>query len=571
VRVPVRRAAAFSLLAAALLLSGCDTSKRQTAEVLSASSPGKKILRIAASDEVYQKIVRIAETFAARKGIQVEISQTQGLNIPGLVEKGLTDVGATANRGRDGKALSYVPYAYDGIAFFSAPDALVRSLSLEQIRRIFSGNITNWKEVGGADAEIRIIERPAYSSVRRALAESLFAGRYPKCRSSIVLETSENAYQALKRISSYLAYAPMSRFMVEQFPAVPLTVDGMPPVIANVPSVRYPSKLEYGILFPANPSETVTEFANYLVSVDGMHMLASLGLVPVSGKLSLSACHCRATEGVFNPARTPLLGGTLTIGVVPELGAIEQEKRYAGIGRLVAEELGVTAQLKHLESYGRVVEEFEGGRIDAAFVGSLVYGELHERFGAVPLVRPEKGKVSHYRGVLIARAGSGIQRVSDLRGKVFVYVAGTTAGELFAHSLVGSAALDPRNRYFAAVKAVASHADAVELVVSGKADAAAVKDLVLDRMIATTPAIKGKVRIVGSSPPFPENSLVVSPLLDAKLRARMRDILLECGKTETGKAALAALGADRFVPTAHEDYATVYEMARLVGYKLEKK
>ncbi len=567
----MRRPISSLVLAAVLvLLAGCDASNRQSVEILSASSPGKRVIRVAASDEIYHKFVKIAEAYAARQGIQFEISQTQGENIPGLVEKGLADIGAIARRFGSEKALSYLPYAYDGVVFFASPDAKVQSLTVAQIRRILAGEIVNWKEVGGADAEIRIIERPPYSSVRVAVTASIFDGKYPKTRSSITLETSENTYQALKRITSYLAYAPISRFMVEQLPAVPLTVDGMAPVITNVPAVRYPCKLEFGLLFLKDAPESVTDFANYLVSVNGMHQLASMGMVPAAGKLSLSACHCRATEGVFTPRRTSPLAGTLTIGVVPELGAIEQEKRYKGISRLIADEMGITTQLKHLESYERVVEEFRGGRIDAAFVGSFIYGELHEHLGVVPLARPEKGKVSHYRGVLIVRADSGIRQASALRGKTFAYVPSTSAGELFSMALVGKAAGDPRAHYFDKVLKVSSHAEAVDLVLAGRADAAAVKDLVLNRMIDAAPAIREKLRILETSPSFPENSLVVSPLLDAKQRTRLRNILLACNESEGGKAVLKALGADRFVPSAHEDYAKMYELARSVGYRFEK-
>lgn len=568
------------LLALFLALNGCDSQKGLKVSVLSGSSPGKKLIRVAASDETIVHFQKIAETYSSRHEAQFEISQTQGIHIPGLVEKGTVDLGVTARRlspKERGANLSYIPYAFDGVVFMAAPDANVRALTVAQVRQILTGKITNWKEVGGADRQIQIINRPEYSAVRISMGNSLFDGEFPKSKSTLTLETSENTYQALKTLSSYIAYAPISRITVEQFLSVPLSIDGMLPLITSVPSVKYPATLEYSILFSSKSADPiVTDFANYLGSVDGMHHLASLGLVPAAGKLSLTACHCRATEGTFTPTRRSPLAGNFTIAVVPELGAIEQEMRYSGIARIIAEEMGVKTQLKHMESYGRIIREFEEGRIDAAFVGSLIYGQLHDRLGVIPLARPELGKISYYHGILIVRAGSGNEKFSDLKGKSFAYVPNTSAGELFSRVLLQKNGKVGEQSFFSRVVRVSTHADAVNLVADGKVDGAVVKDLVLKRMIRDrgkngSGALKDRIRILGSSTSFPENALVVSPSIDPKQRNQLRDILLACDRNEAGRAALKSLGADRFIPTTHEDYSKMYGMAQESGYSFGKK
>lgn len=563
-----------------LVFAGCDSSKGLKVEVLSGSAPGKKLIRVAASDETIVHFQKVAETYSARHEVQFEISQTQGVNIPALVEKGTVDLGVTSRRllhKEKETSLSYIPYAYDGAVFLAAPDAKVHSLTLSQVRQILTNRITNWREVGGTDEEIRIIDRPEYSSVRLSIGNALFGGEFPKSKSSLTMETSENTYQALKTLTSYIAYAPISRISVEQFPCVPLAIDGMPPLIASVPSGKYPTTLEYSLLFSSkNTPEFISEFANYLGSVDGMHHLASLGLVPAAGKLSLTACHCRATEGTFTPTKKSPLAGNFTIAVVPELGAIEQEKRYSGISKIIAEEMGVKTQLKHMESYGRIIREFEEGRIDAAFVGSLIYGQLHDRLGVIALARPESGKESFYRGIVIVRSDSPFRGFSDLRGKAFAYVPNTSAGELFSRVLLQKNGKVGEQAFFSRVVRVSTHADAVHLVTEGKVDGAVVKDLVFYRMKEERSksgdnTLKEKIRILETSPSFPENALVLSPSLDPAQRNRLRDILLTCEKKEGGKAALRALGATRFIPTSHEDYARMYEMARESGYSFGKK
>jgi phosphate transport system substrate-binding protein len=427
-------------------------------------------------------------------------------------------------------------------------EAGVRALTTGQISRIYDGKVVNWKEVGGNDLPIRLIDRPQESAVRMALSKALFRGKIPVSSVAVNLETSESAYHAMRSLSGYIAFAPLSRTVVEQFPCVPISVDGHLPLASNVGKGSYPARLEYGLLFPRSAPVELNEFVNYLLSTEGVHQVASLGLVPAVESLSLARCHCRATEGTFAPARRGGLAGTFTLAIVPELGAIEQEKRYAGISRAIADGMQVNIQVKHLGSYDEVVREFSEGRIDGAFVGSLVYARLHRRFGVTPVARPEAGGESRYRGVLIVGRNSPFRSAADLRGHTVAAVKNTSAGELHLRNSGGEAARDPE-RYFGRIVWVPSHADAV-------------------RLLAADPALSDAFRVLSTSAAFPENALAVAASLGEKQKARLREVLLGLSGTEEGRKALAQLGADRFVATSDEDYSAVYGLADRVGLDL---
>ncbi len=570
-RPPVSRVLPAFLCLLAALCAACDRPKNKV-EIISETGEGTTVLKVASSDEAYAAVLKIIEEYSSRRNVRFEVSQAQSGNVVDLVGTKTVHIGVMTRRLEQDErlqGLSYIPFADDGVVFLVSRDTKVRSLSSGQIRRILSGAIANWKEVGGADKPVHVICRPPHSSVSAAVGTSLYGGTFPPTKAAFILETNESAYQALKSLSSYLAVVPLSRTIVEQFPANALTVDGMPPLQSNVPFAKYPAKLEYGILFPKDAPEAVTEFARYLVSLEGMHKMASMGLVPSPKNLSMSSCHCRATDGAFAPSRKAELAGLLTIGVVPELSAIEQERRYSGLCKVIAEEMGVKTYLKHLETYGQVVREFAERKIDAAFVGSLVYGRLHERFGVIPLARPESGGVSRYRGLVVVRADGEIRRFSELRGRAFACVPDTSAGELFVRALTAAAGSAPE-RYFSRLENVSSHSDAVRLLDKGDVDGAAVKDLVLDRLFASTPRLKDRIRILETSPDFPENALVVHPQIDAKQKRELIRVLLSCDREPACKAALAAMGVDRFVITTHEDYANMYSVAGSVGYDFRK-
>lgn len=566
----LRRAGAVlaALLAAA---AGCG-NRAPEVEVLSGPRPGAVVVRTAASDETFSHFQRIGDSYAARHNVRFEVTQTQSGNILGLLRNGTVDLGvASRNLLADTKetGISYIPFAFDGVAFHASRDAKVTALTSAQIRGILEGRIGNWKEVGGADRRINVIARPPYSSVTRTVAASLFGGDFPAVSGAFVLETAESAYQAMRTLHSYLSYAPMARTIVEPFHSVALTVNGHPPLMSNVPKGIYPARLEYGILFRNDAPKEIREFANHLVSLEGMHVLASMGLVPAPRNMSLSECHCRETEGVFAPSRNTPLAGQMTIAVVPERGVIEQEKRYAGICRAIADGMGVKTTLKHLPSYGRVVEEFGDRRIDAAFVGSLVYAKLHERFGVVPLARPETDGVSHYRGIILVREGSGISGFAGLKGRSFACVPETSAGELFPMTLIGVSR--GWEAYFSGVVPASSHDEAIDLLIAGRVDGAAVKDRVFERRKAAVPDLGRRLKVLAASDLFPENALVASPGLGEAQRKKLLGILLSLDRSPEGRKALSAMGTTRFVPTAHADYAGVYRSASAVEYGLAGK
>lgn len=85
------------------------------------------------------------------------------------VSEGRCDIGLSSRALKDeekAQGLEETVLAYDGIAMVVSPDNPVKELTLEQIADIYTGKVTNWKDVGGNDAEIVVIGREAGSGTR---------------------------------------------------------------------------------------------------------------------------------------------------------------------------------------------------------------------------------------------------------------------------------------------------------------------------------------------------------------------------------------------------------------------
>ncbi len=560
----------LSFFALILLIALASCTSGGSIEVLE-TSKGSETVRIAVSDEVIDFAKEFFESMPGERNFSVRYIETHSGPSVKYLLNGEADIAVVSKRVNlpSESGLIYVPIAYGGMIFVCDEAAGIKELSLKQLLGIYTGKINNWKDVGGNDLPITVIDRPPHSSARIYAEELISANLDEKARRrSFYAETNSAAVEATRRIRGFIAYIVVSSPISGSYRGVPLTVEGMKPFLMNVPDTRYPIPLEIGFVAKRGASKEVDELIGYAFSTSGIHRIAALGLIPASTSIRVSECHCSGVDTI-EPRGKGVKKGVLTLGVVPEFTVSKQEARYRKIAELIARELDLAVRLKHFESYRRLVEEFRKGRLDGAFVGSFVYGVLRKELGVMPVARPLTSGRSEYRGILITRAGMGIDEFADLKGKKVAYVPSTTAGELFMKTLLRQRGLR-MGEFFGKAISVLSHEDAVEVLLEGKVEAAFVKDLVFERIITNHPTLKPKFEIIAKSEPVPENALVLSRESYAVLGDELKSLLLHISEKKGGKEALRALGADGFIATRDEDYKNLYSMMKQAGVKMQE-
>ena len=136
---------------------------------LTACGGNKNAVSTDGSTSMNKVIGALSEAFEADTGITVTNNATgSGAGIQ-AVQEGRCDIGlASRNLKNEEKAngLEGTVLAYDGIAIIVNPENPVNDLDLETIAKIYTGEIKNWKEIGGKDAEIVLIGREAGSGTR---------------------------------------------------------------------------------------------------------------------------------------------------------------------------------------------------------------------------------------------------------------------------------------------------------------------------------------------------------------------------------------------------------------------
>ena len=154
--------------AAALLLTGCGQNNDPQPDPQPSGLTGS--VATDGSTSMQKVINTLGEAFMnENKGITFTYNPTGSGSGIKAVQEGRCDIGLSSRalKAEEKEAgLKETVLAYDGIAIIVNPENPVSDLTLEQIADIYTGRITNWKDLGGNDAEIVLIGREAGSGTR---------------------------------------------------------------------------------------------------------------------------------------------------------------------------------------------------------------------------------------------------------------------------------------------------------------------------------------------------------------------------------------------------------------------
>ena len=173
------------------------------------------------------------------------------------------------------------PFATDALVFVVNADNPVDGLTTEQLQKIYTGEITNWSEVGGADGEIACIGREANSGTRDGF-ESI-TGTEDTCKLSQELTSTGAVIEAVKNSPNAIGYASLSA--VEGKEGIKaLTVNGVACSEETVLDGSYEIQRPFVLVTKsdASLSTAAQAFFDYATSKDASELIRNAGAVPVA-------------------------------------------------------------------------------------------------------------------------------------------------------------------------------------------------------------------------------------------------------------------------------------------------
>lgn len=195
------------------------------------------------------------------------------------VSEGRCDIGLSSRALKDDEKASGLKetiLAYDGIAIIVNPQSKVEDLTVEQIKKIYTGEITNWSEVGGADGEIVLIGREAGSGTRDGF-ESITDTK-DKCKYRQELTSTGDVITTVAQNPNAIGYASLASV---KDTVKALKVGGVTPSEDTVKDGSYVVQRPFVLVTKEDTplSETAQKFFDYATSSSASEIISKAGAV----------------------------------------------------------------------------------------------------------------------------------------------------------------------------------------------------------------------------------------------------------------------------------------------------
>ncbi len=208
------------------------------------------------------------------------------------IERGIIDIGMASRPLSDSEVrrlnttTDVIPVARDAVAVAVSKvvyESGVQGLSLPQIAAIYRGEIRNWRELGGPDAPILVIDKEASRGTRHVFASVVLGNARARAPGATIITGSNNEEQAVISRSDQAIGMLSNAWLNDRVRAVAVG-DGehaILPTAENIASGRYAIKRDLNILVPKNSSDDVRGFVDFLRSEQGRMIVQAVGFHPV--------------------------------------------------------------------------------------------------------------------------------------------------------------------------------------------------------------------------------------------------------------------------------------------------
>ncbi|KZX15477.1 phosphate-binding protein PstS 1 precursor [Methanobrevibacter cuticularis] len=237
---------------------------------------------IVGSTSVQPVAEKLAETYQASHP-DVKINVQGGGSSVGIktVQDGSSNIGTSSKdlKADEKKGLNEYVLGNDGIVMAVNTQNSVKDLTTEQLKDIFSGKITNWKEVGGSDATINIITREEGSGTLDAF-ESIVMGKDTKIKSDAIVQSSTEAVkQSVKQDPNAIGFVSFAHMSDD---VAALNIDGVAPSESAIADGTYKLQRPFIFLVKENPTGQIKEFIDWVMGPEGSKIIAEEKIVKAS-------------------------------------------------------------------------------------------------------------------------------------------------------------------------------------------------------------------------------------------------------------------------------------------------
>ncbi|MEH7387504.1 phosphate ABC transporter substrate-binding protein [Bacillus sp. JJ1521] len=260
------------------ILSACGNNNN----VEGSSNEASATVSVSGSTSVGPLAEKIAEKYTGESNIKVEINQIgSSAGIQNAIS-GVSEIGMSSRDLKEeeiASGLTETIIAYDGIVVVTHPSNNVKNLTIEQVKAIFTGEVTNWKELGGDDLEIVVVSREDGSGSRDAFQEIVGYSSGELVKSSIIASGNGNIKTTVagnKHAVGFISFEYIDSSIST------IDINGVEATAENVLQQKY--SLSRPFLF-VHKEDQITDagkqYIDYILSPAGQAIVAETGAIPI--------------------------------------------------------------------------------------------------------------------------------------------------------------------------------------------------------------------------------------------------------------------------------------------------
>lgn len=237
-------------------------------------------IEIAGSTSVQPLMEKLSEEYCNNHS-NVKINVQGGCSGMGIRSsgQGIADIGMSSKNltENESEGLEIVELGKEGIVIGVNNENKIDDLSIDDIRKIFSGEITNWKEIGGDDKEIHLIVREDGSGTRDAF-DSLVMKDSEVKKDAIVQSSTESVKQAVSSDPNAIGYVSLAH-MSDDIKGI--SVEGVEASTDTILNGDYELQRPFIIIFNnETASDDLKDFINWIKSDEGKKIIEEEKIVP---------------------------------------------------------------------------------------------------------------------------------------------------------------------------------------------------------------------------------------------------------------------------------------------------
>ena len=240
------------------------------------------------------------------------------------------------------------------------------------------------------------------------------------------------------------------------------------------------------------------------------------------------------------------------------------------IARRLQKITGLHFQTSIATSYAAVIEAMGAGKVDIGWLATFSYVLAKQKYDVDLLLIVVRFGSPFYRGQIVTHVDSGIEKLSDLKGKKFAFVdPASTSGHLYPKSLLLSKGLNP-DRLFAQSRFAGSHNAVILSVLKREVDAGATYDDARAAVAKTYPEVFDKLRVIAYTKDIPNDTVSARRDLDPVLKEKIKSGLMQLSKTSEGSKVLKRVYGISGLMDFDAFFDPVREAGRLLNLDLKK-